>query len=299
VTAIVVGCAGDRYFGDWSGDQDRSAKTDSAGSTDTIRQAEAVANVTSQPDREPASLLDSSPGSFNTADKRVQRLAVHMDVLRVEVPLGAISESYKIWDHLDEHAIGGERVVMLKQNGLRVGVGRPEAWEPIKTIIEGITDRLIYHEPASLNARALALEISTGPDDQTVFWFRRDGTMKGETFPGSRNLLQVLCAISEQDPATLALKVMPEIRRNQQKMEWSREGERVRRVPVHRGRTFYELAVEVDLPTGRFLAVGPGHEIELRSVIGRALLTREIDGKRYESIYFLTPQVIRSGSKSG
>ena len=289
--AVVVGCGKDTYLGDWGAPPRHVARVYGRPGP----QAGAAAPTT-QPDDRTANLLDAAPESIHAQDKRFVRLAAHLDVLRVEVPMGSVSASYKLWDHLDEQTIGADRLVTLKRNGLRAAVGRPEAWEPIKAVIDGIVDRLIYHEAANLNRGALNLELDSGPADRTAFFYRSDGSLVGETFPASRNVLQVVYEIGMKDPSELILKVTPEIRQHQRKLEWARKGTGYARVPVYRGRTLHELTVQARLPEGCFLVIGPGREIQLASVIGRALLTREVEGRRYESILFLTPQVVRFGT---
>jgi len=295
VLCVLAGCTGDRYFGDWDGRRRRTAEPDPAGPSKSPLQRAGRLASTSRPSDEPANLLDTSPESLKARDARPLRLAAFLHVVRAEVPVGAVSESYKVWNHLDEQAIGARRLVALKQNGLRVAVGRQEAWGPIKAILDGIPDRLIYRDAMSLKAGAISLEISTGPDDQTVFLFRQNGEMAGYSFLASHNLFQVTALFNEEDPSELILKVVPEIRQDPRKMAWTQKEGRVVRVPVYHGRTFNELAVQVTVPSGRFLVIGPGHEIEAGPLIGRALLTREVEGKRYESIFFLTPRVVRSG----
>ncbi len=238
------------------------------------------------------------PETSGAVDETPVRVGICLDILRVEVPLGAVSGSYELWNHLDEQALGAEQIVTLKRNGLRAGVGRAEAWQPIKTFLDGIDDHFVYHQSTPLSTGVLSLDLTNGPDDQEVFWFGKNGEMAGRSFPGSRNVLQVIYRMSPADPGGLILKVIPEIRRHRRKMEWTRRGKQFLPVPVYYGRTFHELVVETALPAGRFLAIGPGREIDLARIIGRALLTREVEGKRYESIYFLTPNVIRSASSS-
>lgn len=289
--AAVVGCGKDTYLGDWNASPRSAAKPDVPPG-----QPWGVPASTTQPKDRSANLLDAAPESINAQDKRFVRLAAHLDVLRVEVPMGSISASYKLWDHLDEQTIGADRLVTLKQNGLRAAVGRSEAWEPIKAVIDGIVDRLVYHEAANLNTGVVALELDAGPADQTVFFYRGDGSLVGETFPASRNVLQIVYKIGERDPSELVLKVTPEIRQHHRKLEWTRKGKGYAQVPVYHGRTLHELTVQARLPEGCFLVIGPGQEIQLASVVGRALLTREVEGRRYESILFLTPQIVRHGT---
>lgn len=292
-----TGCAEGGYFGDWGVADDRlHDRLPDATSNPLPSPADAFVAQTSQPAAEPANLLDSAPESLGHGDPRMTRLTVGLDLLRVEVPIGSISESSRIWSRLDEQVIGAQHAITLRRNGLRAGIGRPEAWEPIKVILDAIPDHLVYHESVPLRAGVFCLEVSGTSDDQTVFFFRDDGTMKGESFPGSRNVLQVHHEVDVDDPNTVVLTVVPEIRQHERRLEWARQGNRITRVPVYHGRILQELAVTARLRSGGFLVIGPGDEVKLASVVGRALLTRKVDGKQYESIYFLAPRVQWIGS---
>ncbi|MBN1343514.1 MAG: hypothetical protein JXQ73_12575 [Phycisphaerae bacterium] len=289
---LAIGCTDGHGHGSWGS---ASQKNASPSAEEGVSAGLPLAPPTSQAAASPVNLLDSPLEAVDTHDKNLLRVAVYLDLLRVEVPLGAVSRSYKVWDELDEQCLGAECVVMLKRNGFRVAVGRPEAWPPIKSFLDDLSDTVVYRDRFNLSGGASTVAISEGPDDRSVFFFRKDGTMAGSSFPASHSLFQIVHRLNPDDPSEVILKVIPEIRQNERKLEWSRRGERYVRVPVYEGRTFYELAVEVALSPGRFIVIGPGQEIELDAVVGRALLTREVEGRRYESIFVLTPRVIRSG----
>ncbi len=242
-----------------------------------------------------ATAFETAAAAADGVKRVFHRVGLALDVLRVEVPYGRVSKTYQVWNQLDEQCIGADRVVLLKRNGLRVGVGTPEAWQPIHTVLNDISDTMVYRESANFNPGIVSLPISEGPDDQHVFFFRSDGSIAGWSFPASHNVLTVSHQPDTDDPNAVRLKIVPEIRQSARKLEWSKRRGRVVRVPQYHGRVLHELAVTITLPEGRFLAIGPSKETELTSVVGRALLTREVDGKRYESIFFLTPRIIRQG----
>lgn len=295
----ACGCAGNATSGDWSGQAGGSTDANHVTAKAPARDPEAAPAAGDAGKSESVNLLDARPESIGSQSRGLLRVGAYLDILRVEVPLHTLSDSQELWQYLDEQAIGAERIVTLKRNGLRVGVGRSESWGPIKAILDRVEDRFIYHESASLDMGVLSLEVSMGPEDQTIFFFRGGDQMVGESFPASHNMLQISYEIRPDDPGRLALRIVPEIRQKQQKMTWSRRGTGYVRVPVYRGRVLHELAVGVSLSSGAFVAIGPGREIELHALIGRVLLTRDVEGKRYESIYFLTPQLVQRGSRSG
>ncbi len=274
----------------------------------------------------PATSGDGASDSPDAKDGSIVRLMVGLDVVRVDVPVGTLSESAPqpdppssqpttsradpppatrpvnvaadIWKHLDERWVSPEQAVTLRNNGLRVGVGRTDRWPAIKAALDGIPDHLVYHESTVLGAGVLGLEITREPQDQTLFYFRPDGSLAGETIPGCLNVLQVLYEISANDPSRVTLRIVPEFRQGLRGREWTKVNGRYTRIPVYNGKAIYELAMQATLPAKTFMVIGPGEGISLSSVIGRVLLTHRVEQKQYESIYFLTPQVFRSRPKT-
>ncbi len=247
----------------------------------------------------PTAGADAELVTGGTADPAAEQpptgpiLGVSLDVLRVDVPLGTLSGNDRFWNQLDEQSLGADRTVLLKRNGLRAAVGRAEAWAPIKAMLDSVDDKMVYREAVKLHQGPLAFQISDGPDDQHVFLYRPDGTMAGASFTASHNLFHIRHRLDEDDPNQVHLTVIPGIRQNQRRLEWAKRGQRLVRVPTFYGRTLHELTMGVRLSPGRFLVIGAGREVALPSVLGRTMLTREVDGKRYESVFLMTPEVIR------
>jgi hypothetical protein len=223
----------------------------------------------------------------------VAALVLSFDVLRTQVPRGTFSESGKVWNHIDEQVVPADQAFTLQLNGLRIGRGKMAAWAPIKALLDAEKDvTSLQNSMAVGNGLPLTIEVDAQPHDQTLFLFRPDGSLPGATLPGSMNLLRIEYAISVSDPNSVLLDVMPEVRLQPEDPARNPNAWMGRPVPP-RTRVFRELAVQMLIGPDEFLAIGPSQAIRETHTIGALLLGREIDGRLYESMFFITPRVVR------
>lgn len=234
----------------------------------------------------------------SSAERAVATLHITLDVQRVRVPRGVLSESSKIWNHLDEEAIPGPKSILLQRNGLRVGRGDVDSWPPIEALLEQESDLETFTNKLAVNnGMPLRVEIDKGPRDQTLFLFRPDGTLGGASFPQSMNYLRVEYQLSTRVPGAIDVTVMPEVcmpRRlalPDKNAEPSEYPEPAWRHPV---RVLRELAFKMTVGPEQFLAIGPSAMAHQGYLAGSQLLCEDIEGIRYESIYIVTPRLYRA-----
>ncbi len=226
----------------------------------------------------------------------VEVLQVSFDILQVRAPAGTFSASAKIWNHLDEEAVPAGVSTLLQRNGFRVGRGSDNAWHPIRAILgsdDGI--RTSRSRMTMSNGYPLLVELASRPGGRNLFLIRRDGTTGGVTLPAGRNVLRIEYAVPPEAPDALRLNVCPEVQLLTPPPETVVTDEGLRRVsPEPPARTLRELAFQVQIGPSEFLAVGPGAAAgRLELLPGSFFLQEELDGTRYESIYFVTPRVLR------
>jgi hypothetical protein len=234
----------------------------------------------------------SDAGSGN---RLIPAAALHLsfNVLRTRVPRGTFSESGKIWNHVDEQVVPADLAANLQRNGLRIARGKVASWPPIKALLDAENDITVAQNAMSIgNGLPLTIELDSERHDQTLFLFRRDGTLGGVTLPASMNLLRIEYAIPVTDPDSVLLNVMPEIRLQTPPPKLTTEGW-VERPMVPPSRVFRELAVRILIGPEEFLAVGPSPAAHRAHTMGSLLLGQEVEGRRYEYMFFITPRVIR------
>lgn len=145
----------------------------------------------------------------------------------------------------------------------------------------------------------MTLEVSGAPRDQVLFLHRPGGGMAGATFAHSVNALRIEYAVPPTEMDSVELWILPEIRQRDLGPGWQVTRGEIQPRPTEASRVLRELAFHVVVPADQFVVIGPSSQIRRQLLIGRAMLTESIDGQTYESLYFITPRVIRVGGPPG
>jgi hypothetical protein len=275
--AFATGCAG--QGGGWF------ARLPAAARQPRTTQPTAVASVF------PTGALDA----LGSSGPRPVILQVRFDVLRAWVPLGEVSKSGKIWNHVDEDVIPADWAAHLRRNGFRVGRGTASSWPPIRAILDAARGTRCQPESLVAGGGPLTLEISARPRDQILFLYRPDGGLVGATFAASTNAIRIEYAVPPTELDSVALSVMPEVHQKNIDSGWKVTPQGVFRNPTEASRILRELAFQAVVPPDHFILIGPSPQIQRQSLAGRVMLVEVIDGQEFESLYFITPRVFRVG----
>ena len=220
------------------------------------------------------------------------QLVYELAVLHVLIPRAEAAAIEKIWNFLREDPLDAETQQRLRQNGLRVGVGHTQWWEPIKAAIDAIDDhRVTFATPVRVPAGfPLSLELDHEPREQTLFYVGPDGILSGGTWPNSRNVLRVTYAPDMRDIQNVVVYVVPEVHQQQEGWEWVRTESGLWEVPRQAKQTFDAAGFAVTLGPGEFAVVAPSASSGIYGLLGGAFLTRVCEGRQYESYVFLRPE---------
>ncbi len=217
-------------------------------------------------------------------------MSMSFDVTRVRVPRGFLTVQGKVWNHVDEQILPADTIELLQRNCLRVARGRTDSWPPIKALLETQPRvEVVQNRLTASNGLPLLLELDAAPHDQVPFLYRQDGTLGGISAPESMNLFRVAYGAPPTGTGAM-LQVMPEIRLNAterptgpsrwQPVPWS--------PPT---RPLHELAFQVTLAEGEFLAIGPAPLAwSVRNVVGSLWLCEDSPAGQMENLYFIVPQ---------
>jgi hypothetical protein len=185
----------------------------------------------------------------------------------------------------------------LRQNGLRVGVGHAQWWEPIKLALEAIEGHQVMFA-APIRAPVgfpLSLELDSGPREQTLFYVGLDGVLSGDTWPESRNVLRLTYGPDPRDADQIMLVAVPEVQQKRDGWEWVRTEAGLWQVPRQAMQSFDAVGFAVTLSPGEFALVAPSEAAQVRGLLGGAFLTRELQGRHYSSYVFLRPEARHVG----
>jgi len=220
-------------------------------------------------------------------------LTVDFAVLRVRAAAGTFSQSEKIWNPIQDEMLPAQIRMMLRNNGLRIGVGKHSSWPQIKAALDAEKVETSTNRQTLQCGVPLTVEINTQPRDQTLFLIRSDGTMPGAFFPQSTNGLRIEYWIPPSAADTVMMELMPEIRLSrttgQSNLAVSTLQNPGTMPPT---RPLRELAVRVPVGPDEFLVVGPSSVAQQNHLAGSLLLIEEIDGRRLESMCFITPKIL-------
>jgi hypothetical protein len=219
--------------------------------------------------------------------------AAQFDILQVQAPLGEFSRSQKIWGHLDEQAVGVETQMILQRNGLRLGLGSQESWPPVHAIFQSVSRRIVRTLPPSPpNSLSVSLQLNGEPVDQTVFFYRPNGTLSGGSFPGATNVFRITWEFNSDNIEQVVVYITPEIRQEQSRVTYKDTPLGVAAVPVFEGKVFQELACRLVVSSGGYIVLGPGADVARVGLLGREFLVTTIDGELYETILVIAPRVL-------
>lgn len=225
------------------------------------------------------------------------QLVYELAVLHVLVPCEEQAAMQKVWNFLREDALDADLRLRLRQNGMRVGVGHADWWEPIKAAMEAIdSHRVMFATPIRVPVGfPLSLELDSEPRDQTLFYIGADGILSGNTWPDSRNVLCVTYAPDPHDLDRIVLAAVPQVHQRRRGWEWVRTESGLWQVPRQAMQRFDASGFVLPLGPGEFVLLAPSENARTFGLLGGAFLTGESDGRRYDSYVFLRPQATHVG----
>ncbi|MBN1490346.1 MAG: hypothetical protein JXA69_10540 [Phycisphaerae bacterium] len=255
---------------------------------------DATPAATTQPT--PVNLFDPAAAGPGSGPPRVIAFEIRLEIVCTSVRLGEVSGSAKLWNHIDEEVLDADWAAHLRRNGLRVGLGALSSWAPIRAVLEaspGVRTR----EPQRLRVPGgapLRVGVDRVPRNQSLFLYRPDGRLVGADFLQSVNAFSVDFAIPLTALDSVSLRVTPEVIQPNLPGGWDLTEPQIKPRPTEAARRLGELTFEIVVPPEHFLLIGPSPEVTRELLIGHALLTEQIDGERFESVYFLTPEVTQT-----
>ena len=225
------------------------------------------------------------------------RLVYEMAVLHVLVPQPQRTDMDKIWNFLREDVLDAETQLRLRRNGLRVGVGHAQSWEPIKAAMDAIEGhKVAMTSPLRVPIGfPLALELDAEPHDQTLFYVGRDGILSGGTWPASRNVLRISYSPDPHQSDRVVLLAVPQVHQKRTGWEWIRTEAGLWQVPRQDMQSFDAAGFMLSLDPGEFVLIAPSENSALYGLLGGVFLTRETEGRHYDSYVFIRPEARQIG----
>ena len=219
---------------------------------------------------------------------------VYIQMAVIRLPVKVASEGEDLWSFLDEEPVSTKSAV-LGLNGIRVGVGKSDAWKDVIETLKKMTGQRVnvsvvnvpLGEPNQLTIRA-------NRPAQKFFLFNRDRTVVGQDFPPCSNLLGMNCSVNEKDLSKLIFTAVPQLITTRRSLHTKigADGDPVTFVAP----TIYtlnELVFQLPIARGDFIVLGPGTEAKRETSVGKNFFYQQRKGMDSEVIIILRPAVFK------
>ena len=218
--------------------------------------------------------------------------AIRLNMYRVEVPVGMVSHSERLWRYLDEEITDLPTISALHRNGFRVGLAKLNDWPPVGGLLREMAGRaLVRTSGLTWPGRPRPVMLKEHQGSQRMFTFAGDGTLQGRDYPPGDNLLMITCHLNTDDPSEVILQVVPMVRSARKMAHWDNTdlGYKRRWAPVTL--PVEELEFTVKVPQGHYLLIGPGTAVTRSISPGCRFLVTQKGGHRRETVLVIIPEV--------
>jgi len=240
-----------------------------------------------------ASTAPGSPGAAGKKNDEEFILLVKLGVGVIEAPVGTISSSEQAWSYLNEEPVAIGRSASLGRNGLRIGTGSRDNWPDLAKVLKRLTGRSLEQTMTMAYPGALIpIELKRNQPVQTIFTIYEDRTMGGQDYPPGDNLLTLSCTFDLDDPKTVLVTGLPQIRSTHRSPKIVHEMTSMILVEKPAFFSFSDLTFQLRVANNDFLVIGPGAQSRRPNSVGRHFLVKEKDGVEFESILILTPEIV-------
>ena len=219
-------------------------------------------------------------------------MVVQIRLAIIELPAGTISNSEEIWSYLDEEAVAAGRSGDLGRNGLRAAVGSMDVLPDLERILKQMAGREIsYRTVATVPAEPAPIVLKERQGEQHIFTFNVDRTLSGSMYPPGDDVLTLSCSVNRDDPSTIHVSAVPQIRSTAAKMGVVENPTGPALTPIKDIYSFSDLALRAPVPNKGLLVIGPGQRSQDPYSLGHHFLTDSRQGVRYETVVVMIPEL--------
>ncbi len=218
-------------------------------------------------------------------------LETYVQVWRFRVPAGRISTTEQLWDHLDESIVAPRKSVLLRRNGIRVGVGRVASWPAVRAILVLHEPQVSASTPVVAGGGPWSLELADIADDTPLFYFDSEDRLTGARHAAGKLCLRMEHLLDLDNLAMLTLRAVPEIRRDDPP---ARQRMRLAAEPASNPtELFSALTFTMAVPPEHFIVIGPGPASRMPHLVGSRLFKSAENGEDFENVYCIVPKILR------
>ncbi len=218
-------------------------------------------------------------------------LETYVQVWRFRVAAGRLSTTEQLWDHLDESIVAPRKSVLLRRNGIRVGVGRVASWPAVRAILVLHEPQVSASTPVVAGGGPWSLELADIADGTPLFYFDSEDRLTGARHAAGKLCLRMEHLLDLDNLAMLTLRAMPEIRRDDAP---PRRQMRVAAKPLgNPPELFSALTFTMAVPPEHFIVIGPGPASRMPHLVGSRLFRSAQNDEDFENVYCIVPKILR------
>ena len=163
-----------------------------------------------------------------------------------------------VWRLLGTTNVPHEKLALWEANDLRLGDGANLAAERLNELLAETPDRtakvLDLVVPENFD---FAIALGQEREAIDLVWTDAAGRLVGRHFGEAITRLRVVCRHDPADPAAVRIALVPEVLHGKERMRWVRTEQGHVQKTGRSTCVLSDLAVEVRLPPGRLLVIGP------------------------------------------
>jgi len=219
-------------------------------------------------------------------------ILVRLRLMTIRVPIGSVSESEQLWSYLDEEPANARVGPSLSCNGIRIGVGRKEAWDNIIGILQRQTGQRRTRSVAQAPpGTPMPVIFKAARGTQTIFTYRRDNTLVGNDYPPGENVMMMAATVDYDDLDAVQLSGSLVVRSKRRSGNYIKKPGGYAFVSKNIHHRLVDMGFRFRIPRGDFLLIGPGQEVQRKSSPGRHFLVHEDRAVEFETVVIIAPEV--------
>lgn len=252
----------------------------------------------------PSNLPSTAPADGGMFDRPVSRLDVEFNVQRFSSPRGVFTgKESTIWRIVNRSLPNAAHALTLGDNGFRAAIGHESDRTPLTQTLDALRNATDIRSKGDRvlpdAAKPIEIELGNFDENMQLFYFNRLGRLAGKTFAKPKALLLLSFEIRPDSLRQIDIKITPAIEEPPGPLGWIiNPNGFAQQVPQQRRMLFNDLAIEVSVPEGGFLLLGPTKIVYDRPYLARPFFLENTAGPGgkpgwRESIYVISPIIRR------
>lgn len=220
------------------------------------------------------------------------QILLQLDIYRLTVPLGAISNDDRFWKHIDEDHVDLATHALLLNNGLRYGLGATEEWDYYKGIIDKYGATAQKGSTSPTRKGNFELPMAESVEAQDIFFLDDHWQLYGRSYQKCDNLIAVSFEPTPRQLGDATIEAVALVRGIRRQYEVTILND-TREIELKRPEYLYDLRLRQNVPIDHFLVIAPAPLAKLPDNLGHTFLVKADVASPTETVLVLAPRPFR------